>query len=491
MYRLAGIIAVLVAFGSGSGLANASSLWGSIYFSMNSTTGQYVGGISWSYDSHNGARRGARQACSDRGGIGCREVAWFRNACGAISVGQRGHGAGWGDSLSAAKRISIAKCQKAARNCRIVEARCAKNDRKLLQGDTTRLAPREIQFALASQGFDPGPLDGRIGPKTRSAISAWQRAHGYAPTGRLTPKQSSALQNAKPPKIRIEIQPGTPSGLQGGIAVSDPKMGIYADEGIFWGFGWTEGTSSEALQLARRSCSQSGGVRCTSSSRGKNFVEYGGCLSIAIGETKGYGTGGSRTAAVAENNARVSCSMNDTNCRIIETQCAGRRVRFVDPATAPSRIAKATTKTDSRLVFEPKCDGRVMDDLSGCWKEFSNKRGCHIFLLGRDRVRAEKANFTWSGSCSEGSANGNGKLRVTFSREYKVFDKDGTGALSGGKMEGHWTWNYAGGQLYPTRYAYKDEGSYKSGWPVGRWRIYGHGGICWITDEGLVGSSKC
>ena len=52
---------------------------------------------------------------------------------------------------------------------------------------------RRIQSALAAAGFDPGPADGRLGPRTRRAIEAWQRARGYAATGKLTEMQIEEL----------------------------------------------------------------------------------------------------------------------------------------------------------------------------------------------------------------------------------------------------------------------------------------------------------
>lgn len=40
-----------------------------------------------------------------------------------------------------------------------------------------------VQARLRNLGIDPGPVDGKMGPKTRHAIAAFQAAHGLAPTG--------------------------------------------------------------------------------------------------------------------------------------------------------------------------------------------------------------------------------------------------------------------------------------------------------------------
>ena len=52
---------------------------------------------------------------------------------------------------------------------------------------------RRVQAALAAEGFDPGPADGKFGPKTRRAIEAWQQANGYVPTGELTSVEAESL----------------------------------------------------------------------------------------------------------------------------------------------------------------------------------------------------------------------------------------------------------------------------------------------------------
>jgi peptidoglycan hydrolase-like protein with peptidoglycan-binding domain len=43
----------------------------------------------------------------------------------------------------------------------------------------------EVQSALANNGYDPGPVDGVMGPGTRDAIAAFQSDHGLTPTGRI------------------------------------------------------------------------------------------------------------------------------------------------------------------------------------------------------------------------------------------------------------------------------------------------------------------
>ena len=50
-----------------------------------------------------------------------------------------------------------------------------------------------IQRGLRERGFDPGPLDGIVGPRTRAALRQWQTAAGLPPTGYLDEAAARAL----------------------------------------------------------------------------------------------------------------------------------------------------------------------------------------------------------------------------------------------------------------------------------------------------------
>ncbi len=50
-----------------------------------------------------------------------------------------------------------------------------------------------VQTALAERGQDPGALDGLMGPGTRGALIAWQRAFGLTPDGVIGPRVLTAL----------------------------------------------------------------------------------------------------------------------------------------------------------------------------------------------------------------------------------------------------------------------------------------------------------
>lgn len=54
---------------------------------------------------------------------------------------------------------------------------------------------RQLQTALKARGFDPGPVDGKMGSRTRRAIEEWQTSVGAPATGKITVDQWQRLQS--------------------------------------------------------------------------------------------------------------------------------------------------------------------------------------------------------------------------------------------------------------------------------------------------------
>jgi murein L,D-transpeptidase YcbB/YkuD len=52
---------------------------------------------------------------------------------------------------------------------------------------------KEIQTALKNSGFYVGSIDGKLGPKSKSAIEAFQKANGLTVDGKVGPKTWTAL----------------------------------------------------------------------------------------------------------------------------------------------------------------------------------------------------------------------------------------------------------------------------------------------------------
>jgi lipid-binding SYLF domain-containing protein/peptidoglycan hydrolase-like protein with peptidoglycan-binding domain len=52
---------------------------------------------------------------------------------------------------------------------------------------------KRAQEALRDKGYDPGPIDGVVGPRTRAALRNYQQAESLAVTGRLDPETAAKL----------------------------------------------------------------------------------------------------------------------------------------------------------------------------------------------------------------------------------------------------------------------------------------------------------
>lgn len=86
------------------------------------------------------------------------------------------------------------------------------------QPTTTEL--RELQQRLAVLGFDPGAVDGLLGPSTREAIRAFQRRQGLPVTGRVDDALNDRLEKALVRGIQSELKaqgadPGSIDGFWG------------------------------------------------------------------------------------------------------------------------------------------------------------------------------------------------------------------------------------------------------------------------------------
>jgi peptidoglycan hydrolase-like protein with peptidoglycan-binding domain len=88
-------------------------------------------------------------------------------------------------------------------------------------------AVADLQSRLAAAGCDPGPLDGRFGPRTEAAVRRFQSANGLVVDGWVGPQTWGALLGqsagsggappAAPTAPTSPAQPGTPSDIGGPI----------------------------------------------------------------------------------------------------------------------------------------------------------------------------------------------------------------------------------------------------------------------------------
>ena len=87
----------------------------------------------------------------------------------------------------------------------------------LMQGDTVQA----IQLALVNNGFDPGPIDGKFGWHTASAVIGFQKTAGVLADGEVGPRTALALGIT----LGTQINPDVVFGalVPGGFFSSDPE----------------------------------------------------------------------------------------------------------------------------------------------------------------------------------------------------------------------------------------------------------------------------
>ena len=140
------------------------------------------------------------------------------------------------------------------------------------QGETISLdsdQQQRIQSALAALGFDPGPTDGKFGPRTRRAIEGWQQANRHAATGELTSGQVESLLF-----IAVSLEPFGPNWS---IVENQPCQ--------VWNYGESEGLGPIIWSGACADGKASGKGHLTVSGAGATY--QGG---MAGGKPHGHGT---------------------------------------------------------------------------------------------------------------------------------------------------------------------------------------------------------
>lgn len=86
----------------------------------------------------------------------------------------------------------------------------------------------EIQRALAIAGFDPGPIDGIMGAKTRAAVIKFQTAHGLEIDGIVGPETSRDLFGDAEISLPLPwmVEARRYLGMQEGTRTADRLLGM-------------------------------------------------------------------------------------------------------------------------------------------------------------------------------------------------------------------------------------------------------------------------
>ena len=86
-----------------------------------------------------------------------------------------------------------------------------------------------LQQALKDNGHDPGPIDGVTGPRTVSALKAYQKAQGLEATGRLDDATRAKL--GEPARTESKTQAGGDTRPSPADPAQANKTGANAGEG--------------------------------------------------------------------------------------------------------------------------------------------------------------------------------------------------------------------------------------------------------------------
>ena len=85
---------------------------------------------------------------------------------------------------------------------------------------------RQAQQALMDKGISPGPIDGKMGPQTKAALSTYQTKENLKVTGRLDSETKAKLIDTTPPAA----SPSTTTSTTTSPAVGAAPTGPAADQ---------------------------------------------------------------------------------------------------------------------------------------------------------------------------------------------------------------------------------------------------------------------
>ena len=91
---------------------------------------------------------------------------------------------------------------------------------------------RTVQEALVEKGFDPGPVDGIWGPKTKAAVMKFQESAGLTANGQI----DGATKGSLLPSLSAPQASASPVSIPTAPAFSEDDTGPdVADGDIAWG----------------------------------------------------------------------------------------------------------------------------------------------------------------------------------------------------------------------------------------------------------------
>ena len=97
-------------------------------------------------------------------------------------------------ALALAAAPPLARAQTSSGTMKSSDMKSSKGDARGGAGMAANTGQvKAAQQALKDQGLDPGPIDGKMGPKTKAALRDYQQKQGLKATGRLDTETASKL----------------------------------------------------------------------------------------------------------------------------------------------------------------------------------------------------------------------------------------------------------------------------------------------------------
>jgi len=123
-----------------------------------------------------------------------------------------------------------------------------------LQAATRSSEVAKAQQRLSALGYDPGPADGRTGPRTEAAVMAFQVASGQPRDGRITPELLAALEGAEAPSTPESVATAAAAATAAGAAAANAEAA--AEPVMAAAEEATEAAASDAVQPAAAASEQ-------------------------------------------------------------------------------------------------------------------------------------------------------------------------------------------------------------------------------------------
>ncbi|HZP86497.1 MAG TPA: peptidoglycan-binding domain-containing protein [Burkholderiales bacterium] len=106
---------------------------------------------------------------------------------------------------------------------------------------------RDVQQMLKQQGFNPGPVDGIMGPRTEQALRSFQQARGLDTTGNVDAQTLSALGVQGGPGMNSNVGNTTGMNSNAGAAAGATSAGASASTPGSTGSSYNANTGTSSM----------------------------------------------------------------------------------------------------------------------------------------------------------------------------------------------------------------------------------------------------